>query len=166
MKAVYAMTREDGAVKVGRSGNPGIRAITLASDTRQAVQVAFHTELRADASAIENTAHKLLAEKRQHGEWFNVTIEEATAAIARAIAIVDGHEEDVTEGVRFRKSATGDVMTKDTVLHIRMSRELKDALVEAAKSEGVSISDLVYRLLTDLCVKAGKLKQPLKDEPK
>jgi len=51
-------------------------------------------------------------------------------------------------------------------MNIRLPHEIKDALEAAAKLEGISISNLVTRLLTDLCVKAGKLKQPQKDEPK
>jgi hypothetical protein len=57
-------------------------------------------------------------------------------------------------------------MGKDAVLHIRIGPELKDALEAVAEEDGRSLSGLVRKTLTDLCVKAGKLKQPLKDEPK
>jgi hypothetical protein len=57
-------------------------------------------------------------------------------------------------------------MKKNAALNIRIEPELKAALEALAAAEGRTVSGLVQKVLTDLCVRAGKLKQPPKDEPK
>jgi uncharacterized protein (DUF1778 family) len=57
-------------------------------------------------------------------------------------------------------------MKKDAALNIRIKPELKAALEALAAADGRTVSGFVQKALTDLCVNAGALKQPSKDEPK
>jgi hypothetical protein len=147
MKAVYVMTREDGAVKVGASRRPEKRTTEVAGAIGQSVSVTFRTEPRADALAIENTAHKLLIKKQHEGEWFDVTAEDAREAIIRAISIMEGEEEDITEGVRFwrgRKSASSDPAR-------RLSKHTTMRIKPHIKALAEKICAIEHRDLTNLC---------------
>ena len=172
MKAIYAMIREDGAVKVGTSNSPAYRVKQVSSDIRQCVRIACRTDMRADAAAVENVAHKLLAEKQRCGKWFNVTADEAIAAITRAIAIADGHQEDVTDGVRFWRNGGTETVRgnavrpgdRKTPLGLRMDDEIKAMAQTIAKMENRTLTNLIEVALEQYCRRA--LKQHPKDETK
>jgi hypothetical protein len=50
------------------------------------------SEVRPDGSLVETTAHRLLQAKRLGGDWFDVTPEEAIAAVKEAIRLVESGE--------------------------------------------------------------------------
>ncbi len=65
-----------GLVKLGYSKNPDVRKHTVAQDIGAPVRVAFKIPVENMARS-EAAAHARLKEKRSHGEWFTVSIEEA-----------------------------------------------------------------------------------------
>ena len=104
MKHVYAMQRADGAVKIGISGDLRHRCFSLKAQTRQNVEVSYKTDIRDDARLVESVAHRLLKDKQHLGEWFWVSVEEATAAISHAVDIIEGRMPDVTADAWFSPS--------------------------------------------------------------
>jgi hypothetical protein len=87
MTALYVMESEVG-VKIGISKSPDerLRQITNASGMHVSLR---HTRDHESAYAVEQNAHKLLADKRRTGEWFNVTVNEAIAAIDEAASEIE-----------------------------------------------------------------------------
>jgi len=87
MTAIYVMESEVG-VKIGISKNPDerLRQITNASGMQVSLR---HTRDHESAYAVEQNAHKILADKRLNGEWFNVTVNEAIAAIDEAASAIE-----------------------------------------------------------------------------
>lgn len=81
--------RGGGCVKVGRSANPQRRLKEISAASGTHVSLEFATEPMEVANFVEREAHRLLQNKRSHGEWFNVTVDEARAAIESAIKLVD-----------------------------------------------------------------------------
>jgi len=82
------MQSDAGLIKLGRAIEPEKRRRVLVAGTGVDLQLHHATELREDASYVEAIAHNLLATKRRHGEWFDVTADEAVAALYKAIAEV------------------------------------------------------------------------------
>jgi len=87
MTVIYVMESEVG-VKIGISKNPNerLRQVTNASGMQVSLR---HTREHESAYAVEQNAHKLLADKRRTGEWFNVTVDEAIAAIDEAASEIE-----------------------------------------------------------------------------
>lgn len=84
MKSVYVISVPNGPVKIGSSGSPALRLRSL--------QTGFPTELKlhhqqqsTDAHLAERAAHYILREKRLHGEWFDVSVDAAIAAVASVL---------------------------------------------------------------------------------
>lgn len=89
MKAQVYVMRGPDALKIGFSKDPETRLAALRPDG--AIEVLSAVEV-LDARAVEAAAHSLLVEKRKSGEWFFVTLEEATEAITAAIQLVETGE--------------------------------------------------------------------------
>ena len=89
---VYVIGGDGGTVKIGMSSKPKVRVRALErSEGRQlAVLHLVHRPL-GDAEMVEDLAHALLDAKRTDGEWFDVTPEEAIAAVTEAIALVEAN---------------------------------------------------------------------------
>ncbi len=86
---IYVMENDDGLVKLGRSLDPDKRRRTLESGTGRNVHLCHTTPLRDDSSYVEAAAHRILADKRKAGEWFDVTVDDAVQAIEAAIRDVE-----------------------------------------------------------------------------
>jgi hypothetical protein len=86
---VYIIGAEGGPRKIGISDNPARRLITLGASSKRPLSVLASYPRGADARTVERVAHKLLVEKRLGGEWFDVTDEQAEAAVRDAISLVD-----------------------------------------------------------------------------
>jgi len=80
---VYIIASEGGMCKVGKANDPSARMAALATGHPYKLMLAhvFPTTSDTEAYAVEQRAHSVLASKRMSGEWFNVTIEEAIAAV-------------------------------------------------------------------------------------
>ena len=85
---IYVMASA-GRVKVGRSNNPELRRRMLQASTPTALTIVHTTDERDDSSYVETAAHHILAAKRLAGEWFDVSPDEAIAAVHAAIVSVE-----------------------------------------------------------------------------
>ena len=103
MKCVYIMQRQDGAIKIGISSDPASRRLSLVSTVRQPVSHCASTYPMDEAKAIEGLAHRILVDHHDYGEWFWVSIEEAKAAVERAVGIYEGKIPDTVSGIPFNK---------------------------------------------------------------
>jgi hypothetical protein len=66
----------DGLVKLGFSKNPDIRKYAVRRDVSGSVRLAFKIPVE-NMARCEAAVHERLKEKRAHGEWFTVTLDEA-----------------------------------------------------------------------------------------
>lgn len=80
---VYALKADDGTVKIGMSNSPGQRKATVERENLLEVTEIHQVELptRRKAFEAEKELHKLFADRRTHDEFFNITFEEACAAL-------------------------------------------------------------------------------------
>lgn len=129
---VYVMSR-DGLVKVGFSDNPERRRSTIGSGI--VIEARFPVDKHKE---VEAAAHKLLADKRRHGEWFDVTPEQACRAIKEAIQIVEASLiEDLPSGAK----STSIYLTDE-------QREALDAFKErvgaSGRGEAIAIAIAAY----------------------
>lgn len=74
-------------IKVGYSSNAAQRAKAIGQDAGEPFTL-LHTEPVDDPKAVENAAHWELRAKHIQHEWFDVTLDEAMAAISIAVANV------------------------------------------------------------------------------
>lgn len=82
MKSIYVLSSETAGTKVGVSKSPPRRAVSIGGQkASNNYAVYFQTEPRADAYAVEFMVHEILAPHRIRREWFDVTPEEARAAV-------------------------------------------------------------------------------------
>ncbi len=72
---IYAMEL-DGLVKLGFSKNPDVRKYGVGRDANAPVRLAFKIPVE-NMARCEAAVHERLKEKRAHGEWFTVTLQEA-----------------------------------------------------------------------------------------
>lgn len=79
---VYALASacRPGLLKVGRTVNPDHRLRSFRSVLPDAEFL--RVELTEHPARTENAMHKQLADKREHGEWFHITVEDFDAAFA------------------------------------------------------------------------------------
>jgi hypothetical protein len=88
---VYAIAASN-AVKIGKTRDIKSRLDNIQSSHYEPLKLAFSLPCDdAVAAAVERLVHRLLSAKRLRGEWFDVTVEEALAAIADAIEVIQGH---------------------------------------------------------------------------
>src|SRR5579884_12285 len=86
---VYAITAREQAIKIGRAIDPAARRDDLQTSHYEFLRVAYAIECGiAEAPAVERQAHILLMDRRLAGEWFDISVDEAKAAIDKALAAV------------------------------------------------------------------------------
>lgn len=89
MKFVYVIGSRHGPRKIGASRNPALRCGKLATGHAAPLSVQYSAQVPAEEAAdVEALAHLALVDRRQHGEWFRVSLDEARHAIANAIDAV------------------------------------------------------------------------------
>lgn len=84
---VYVISDQAGHVKVGVSTVRGLpsRLVDLQIGNALKLVVRYHLECHPKkAFAIEARAQRLLSEWRTYGEWFRISVEQATIAILKA----------------------------------------------------------------------------------
>ncbi len=124
MTAVYVMQSGDGPVKIGIANDPDRRRREVGAGQPFPVAVVHRVSLGADARAVERIAHRLLAEKRLRGEWFDVGVQEAVAAIEAAIA-------EIADRPSLDDGDDGNTLH----FHMRISAEILAALDEIRRRE-------------------------------
>jgi hypothetical protein len=87
-KKIYIIKSEAGPVKVGIAEDPQerLKALTRCQPFDASLCHAAEVE---NPELVEKAAHHLLNEKHRRGEWFDISLEEATAAVAEAVKLVD-----------------------------------------------------------------------------
>jgi predicted GIY-YIG superfamily endonuclease len=83
---IYVIQAEGGPAKIGIASNPARRIREMQTGHFARLTVAYSSSpfRSMDAEDVERRVHQILAEKRLCGEWFSVSVEEATDAINRA----------------------------------------------------------------------------------
>lgn len=82
---VYVIKGPHDYVKVGVSADPAARMATLQTGSPVALTLAYVAAVKSgNATQIEQVAHATLSRHRQAGEWFDVSVEMAVAAISAA----------------------------------------------------------------------------------
>lgn len=138
--ALYVIRSESGLVKLGRSVDPEKRLKVVSRSSGFLAHLHHVTPIREDASFVEAAAHKVLESKRRTGEWFDVTAEEAVAAIASAIEAVDEWKNKVP---RFR----GTPSVKYIYKTFRLPTELDERVTDYCMRHKVSRHELMSRAL-------------------
>lgn len=83
---VYVIGSQNGPTKVGYSVDTERRLKSIQRPKTQRIQVFGKWPVgHASALAVERYAHWLLRDKQISGEWFNVTPDEASEAVYRAV---------------------------------------------------------------------------------
>ncbi len=135
-KHIYVMESEIGLIKLGIANDPASRLKTIQGATGIRLALAHATEARRDARAVEAAAHKLLAEKRKTGEWFDVSPDEAIRAIEDATALIEeSREPKEIEDYGFHW-IPGQVMSGEDAIKLIHSLGLTQA--DAARVVGIS----------------------------
>lgn len=90
---LYVIGDGSGAHKVGLSAQPRRRLSQLqVGSSRRLILVRTSERPLDEPDAVEDYAHWLLREAREHGEWFNVTAEAAWVALVAAAEAVERGE--------------------------------------------------------------------------
>jgi len=89
--SLYVIGREDGPVKIGISSDVGSRLTTIQTSCPFKVSL-FHEETvasRQDALRHEREIHEVYAERRLHGEWFDMDAGRGVEAVETCIQIYE-----------------------------------------------------------------------------
>jgi hypothetical protein len=100
-------------------------------------------------------AHRLLKEKRLGGEWFDVTDDQAIAAVREAIALVESGVAPETDRSRsYRRRSRGrpkwaSNCPRSASIGIRLEPAVKAALEAAAKADHRPVASLIEKVMTE-----------------
>lgn len=131
---VYAIAQANtGLVKVGVSRDPLRRLSGIRTSSPHELRLEHAVEVD-DAYAVERVAHSMLAEWRVAGEWFNVSIEQARAAINLASEDVHGIKAPVASLDAQPRPKRSREFTRTFTM--RASPEFMAMLSELAECEG------------------------------
>ena len=146
MTSIYVMESEVG-VKIGISKNPDerLRQITNASGMHVSLR---HTREHESAYAIEQSAHKLLADKRRTGEWFNVTVDEAISAINEAASAIEDACASQEPAVCITDAEIVQSLKKDAEAHVK--DRLRSIAERYRKAERLLEEVVVWRVIDEI----------------
>ena len=94
-----------------------------------------------DARLVERVAHQLLHAKRLRGEWFDVDIAEAVAAVGQAIDLVEAGDLSILETAKARDTRT--------ITSLRIDPEILVRLKVAAARERLRVNEVVVEAILD-----------------
>ena len=87
---VYVVDDEAGGCKIGVSAAPYLRLADLQRERKAKLRLIAVCQCPTGrAWTVERRAHRLLADRRLAGEWFDVSAEQAIEAVSRALAMVE-----------------------------------------------------------------------------
>lgn len=104
---VYVATDQAGRHKIGVTGNLRLREYHLTRGMGSPVKIIHADGPHLEAEAIEQTAHWLLADQHDWGEWFNVAKARAVEAIEQAKARVASGEHPTVRLLSKRRGSLG-----------------------------------------------------------
>ena len=137
-KSLYVMGSTIGLTKIGIAQDPCARLRTIQGAAGIRLSLVHSSDKTLDARAIEAAAHKLLAEKRKTGEWFDVSPDEAVEALAEAARIVE--EKRRAKKRPGRPLEHGERLERVQVL---MTPTQREAATAEAKRSSRSISEVI-----------------------
>lgn len=135
-----------GPLKIGIAKNPAARVRQLQGGNPYRLKCLHTVDCgEYDAATIERMAHSLLRENRLSGEWFDVVVAEARAAVDEAIT-------------KIQKGEFATLGTATCSINIRVDDNLKAAIDAAAEEQGLPVASFIKSLLTRYLLKAGAAK--------
>lgn len=136
---VYVIGPVDGPQKIGFADDPKDRLSLFQTGNHARLSVNYSLPLaRVDVRRVEQCAHFLLQERRVRGEWFDVSPEEASDAISKAVKFV-------RSGWTLPSAVPGE--TKHTSMRIKPHiRALADRICEI---EHRDLTNLVENLILE-----------------
>lgn len=150
MKTVYVVGGEAGPRKIGITGDIKARLYNLSFVSKQQLAVLASFDMAGDdARVVEKIAHALLQEKRSNGEWFNVSTEEAIAAITEAMTQIEaaaGVSSDVDD-------PSDPIIRKSISLRESLWREIEAFQRREATA---TLAEAVRRLLSEALLAAKR----------
>lgn len=138
--AVYVIGSDGGPQKIGITDNIESRLTTLQVGITERLRVVHYRERnQGDARLVERAAHMLLSAKRQKGEWFNISLEEAIDGVGEAVRMVDAGK------IKAPKPRP----PQENVIGVRFSPEAHEALERLARADERSMSALIRKIVED-----------------
>lgn len=138
---VYVLGPVEGPQKIGISVAPNVRFQTMQAANAVELKCWYTVEVPTDlARSIELYAHALLIDARVRGEWFNVSVEDAIAAINKAVAAVAAGSRAKDIAKKTKTSAQLNVrIPKSLAIKLKYvsfvtNRQQQDLLAEALRS--------------------------------
>ena len=116
---IYIIAADNGLLKIGISKYPAARLATLSTGLPYDLRI-VRSWWHPDAFRVERVVHSALAEHRVRREWFNVSIEAATAAILHAIK-----ENNVSEFPVIPQTSATDWLLENTAWNIERSARIE-----------------------------------------
>ena len=87
---ISALSHKNGPCKIGMSQNPNKRMTQLQTAYPEKLNVWYTEEVDVErCSSFEKMIHKDIKYKQTHGEWFNLSVEEAIAHLQHTIIYYD-----------------------------------------------------------------------------
>lgn len=145
-RRIYVILSENCGTKIGVSADPASRAVTLGKEGGGRCRVHFQTDPHRNAFLIEKLAHHALASRKLRGEWFDISVDEAVAAVREAVGqVVSGdlpewvlaHPDGRSYRASIRTQAAGMV-----TLCLRVPVEMVDEFKERAALARKSVADI------------------------
>lgn len=147
IKRIYVMKSDLGLTKIGIANDPLRRADAIRSASGSQVKLIHASIPTPDARLIESIAHRLLADKRRSGEWFDVSPSDAIEAIEKAVLALEREREELkrlsgptTPTGRPRR---GKEKNASDLIGVRVPPWIKIGLMQLAAKNGVSVSEVV-----------------------
>lgn len=148
MKArfVYVIGTEPGPFKIGYATSLRDRLGSIQTGSHQKMQILYHAEMPYDdAPKVEQSTHKILASYRLSGEWFNVSLVDAKAAVDYAAGIC---RDERVEKARVLDAELAVARVKKAASEKETERKA-EAKAEAARNVYVAGAEFVRRVTID-----------------
>ena len=150
---VYVIGADDGPRKIGYSTQPARRLSSLKKEAPKGAVILHGTLLsQYEAVKVEARAHQILADRRSHGEWFNVSTDEAIAAVVQA----------TTELEFWGKHVLGEEVKVNEPVPCTLSDRQIQFLSDLARDDRRSVPDFLSRLVVTRLVEIEAEKRERK----
>lgn len=158
---IYAFGVPSGPIKIGYSMNPKKRLLMIEKEQGQRLIVMGKWPVGLlKAHAVERYAHWLLRDKHYHGEWFNISLDEAVSAVEKASTELDGiHRYHLIPPV----SHAGRVDTRDEGVMVKFPEGTRHR-IDMTLGYTAPLSDFVrFAVEKALCEMEAKAPKPKQD---
>lgn len=159
-RSIYVVKSEPGPVKIGIANKPRARFHNLRTASAVPLSLEYIGECVDDhaVAKIEATAHEILRDQHQRGEWFSTSVEDAVDAVILAAEQLGYELIPIATEI-----ARGD--PKDTMISARVPAAIKQAAERAAADDRRSLASLVEVALVEYLRPKGYLGAEKKRRP-